>query len=164
MDPDTEAAVTEWMEKLAIREVIERYSSATTRGDWRGFEDLWTEDALWEVGPPVDSSVRGARAILEDLQATLETQEFFLQMTHDPVVVLEGEGRASATTLIHAVARRERGRHAVNYGIYFDEFVKVDGRWRFSLRRQQPVYLDMSPLPGRAVVSRADLAALSQPH
>ncbi len=160
MDETDERAA--WMDKLAIREVIERYTSAATRGDWDGFEELWTDDAVWLVGHPVNSRVQGAGAIKEELMATLENQDFFIQMTHDPVITLEGEGRASATTLIHALARLEGHHQVTNFGIYSDELVKIDGSWRFSRRTQQPVYIDTSPLPGQPFVSRADLGAANR--
>jgi uncharacterized protein (TIGR02246 family) len=154
---DEQGELAAWIDKLAIREVIERYTSAATRGDWDGFEDLWTSDALWEVGPPVNSTVRGASAIREELIATLENQDLFVQMTHDPIVTLHGDDRASATTMIHALARREGHHQIVNYGIYYDNLVKLDGTWRFARRHQQPVYLDDRPLPGHVAISRADL-------
>jgi hypothetical protein len=155
------ADVAGWIDKLAIQELVCTYTSAATRGDWKQFEALWTPDALWEVGEPVGTSFVGPQAIVADLKATLEHQDFFVQMTHDCVVTLLGDGRASGTTTIHALARREGHFEVTNFGIYYDEFVKVDGAWKFAVRRMQPVFLGTSPLPGHTPISRADLSKLN---
>ena len=149
-----------WLDRLAIQDVIVRYSDAATRGSWDEFEALWMPEAVWEVGPPIDTRIVGVRAIRDDVTASLGAVDFFVQMTHGSVVTLLGDGRASATTTIHALARR-RGHHEVtNYGVYYDELVKAHGTWKFARRRLQPVYTDTSPLPGVAPITRAELAAL----
>jgi hypothetical protein len=43
------------------------------------------------------------------------------------------------------------------YGIYYDELAKVDGAWRFALRRLQPIFMDTGDLVGPAPISRAGL-------
>ena len=157
---DVDAAVAEWIDRLAVQDLVVRYSDAATRGDWDAFGKLWTEDAVWEVGPPVGTRHVGAQVICDTVKASVDSQDFLVQMVHGAVVTLHGDGRASATTTIHAIARREGHHHFTNYGVYFDEMVKVDGEWRFSRRNLQPVYSDSGPLPGVSPISRADLSRL----
>jgi len=145
------------LDKLAIQEVIVRYSDAASRGAWDVFETLWTHDAVWEVAPPVGTTVVGARAITEATSETIDQEDFLIQVTHGSVVTLHGGGLASATTTIHALARREGHHSFMNFGIYYDELAKTDGEWRFTRRRLQPVYVESGPLPGEVVISRADL-------
>jgi hypothetical protein len=159
VDDDPEA-VRSWLDKLAIQEVIVRYSDAATRGDWDAFAALWVDDAVWEVGPPVDTQVVGVAAIVETVVASVDAEDFLVQMTHGSVVTLRGDGRASATTTIHALARRTGEHQIVNLGVYYDDLVRVDGGWKFTKRMLQPVYSDTSPLPGTAPITRADLARL----
>jgi ketosteroid isomerase-like protein len=151
--------VEEWIDRLAIQDLVVRYSDAATRGDWDAFEAVWAEDAVWEVGPPVDTRVVGARAIRDDVAASLDRAEVLAQMTHGAVVTLLGDGRATSTTTIHALARTG-AHHVVNLGVYYDELAKLDGEWRFTRRRLQPVYSDTSPLPGVVPISRAELREL----
>lgn len=149
-----------WVDKLAIQELIYRYSDAASRGDWDVFATLWTRDAIWEVAPPVGSRVVGAEAIVETVIKNLTGEDFLLQMTHGAVITLHDDDRATSTTTIHAIARR-RGEHDVtNYGIYYDELVKVSGTWKFSRRRLVPVYSDPTPLSGDNPISRDDLSKL----
>jgi hypothetical protein len=152
--------VADWIDKLAIQELIYRYSDAATRGDWEVFAQLWTPDAVWEVAPPVDSRTVGAEDIVRQVQRNLEGEDFLVQMTHGAVITLHGDGTASSTTTIHAIARQTGAHDVTNYGIYYDELAQVDGTWKFARRRLVPVYSDPSPHPGEAPISRDDLAQL----
>ena len=159
-DTTLPSEITAWIDKLAIQELIYRYSDAASRGDWDSFATLWTPDALWEVAPPVDSRVVGAPAIVETVIKNLTGEDFLLQMTHGAVITLQGDDRASSTTTIHAIARRQGAHDVTNFGIYYDDLVKVSGAWKFSRRRLVPVYSDSSALPGDNPISRHDLAKL----
>ncbi len=152
--------VTAWIDKLAIQELIYRYSDAASRGDWDVFATLWTPDALWEVASPVDSRVVGAAAIVEAVIKNLTGEDFLVQMTHGAVITLHGDDRASSTTTIHAIARRQGEHDVTNYGIYYDDLVKVSGTWKFSRRRLVPVYSDSSALVGANPITRDDLSKL----
>jgi ketosteroid isomerase-like protein len=153
----TAAAESAWIEKLAIREVISTYTSAATRGDWDALEATFLPDARWELGAPLDVEIVGARAIRDQLVGQVDHQDFFLQMTHDTVVTLTDDDRASAITTIHALARQEGRVQVTSYGIYYDDLVKADGAWRFARRRLQPIFMNTGELPGPAPISRSAL-------
>ncbi len=38
----------EWLDRLAIQDLITRYSDAVTRADWQQCETLFAVDAVWE--------------------------------------------------------------------------------------------------------------------
>jgi ketosteroid isomerase-like protein len=158
--PNTDADVSAWIAVTAVKDLIVRYSDAATRGDWDAFAACWMPDARWITLPPIAKELEGIDAILADLQSSLPTMDFFVQMALNPVVTLDGPDRARATTTIHALGRKTGAFSIENYAIYYDEVVKSDGVWRFAQRRLQPVYLDTSEHPGAAPISRADLARL----
>ena len=149
--------VTAWVEKLAIQEVLSTYTSAATRGDWDQLESVFLPDARWELGPPLDVSLVGPAAISEQLRGQCDSQDFFIQMTHDSLVTLLGDDRASAITTIHALARKEGAVQIQSHGIYYDELVKTDAGWKFASRRLQPLFMNLGELPGPASITRADL-------
>ena len=146
-----------WIDKLAIREVISTYTSAASRGDWDQLESTFLPDARWVLGPPLDVELVGPRAIRDQLARQIDHQDFFLQMTHDSVVTLLGPDSATAITTIHALARQEGQVQITSYGIYYDELTRVDGAWRFALRRLQPVFMDTGDLVGPAPITRDGL-------
>ena len=109
--------LSDWLDKLAIQELIVRYSDIATRGLWEEFERLWTADAVWETAPPINDRTVGANAIRAQVAKNLAGEEFLVQTTHGSVVTLHGGDRASATTTIHAIARtgrRPRGHQLRN--------------------------------------------------
>ncbi|HEY6530752.1 MAG TPA: nuclear transport factor 2 family protein [Acidimicrobiales bacterium] len=155
-----ERTLDEWIDKLAIQEVIATYSDTASRGDWETFATLWAPDAVWEVGQPVGSRVEGAEAIIDVASGNVDDNDFLIQMAQTTVVRLGGDGTAWATTMIHALAHRE-GRHSVtNYGIYFDDLVKLDGQWKFSRRLLQPVYSEAETFTGTIPITRDELRRL----
>ena len=150
----------EWIDKLAIQELIATYSDTATRGDWDTFATLWAPDAVWEVGQPVGSRVEGAEAILDSARTNVDAQDFLVQMAQTTVVRLSGDGRASATTMIHALAHQEGQHSTTNYGIYFDDLVRHDGRWTFARRMLQPVYSETGTFTGTIPVTRDEIKRL----
>jgi uncharacterized protein (TIGR02246 family) len=160
MDEAHEQALVEWLDKLAIQELIATYSDTASRGDWETFATLWAPDAVWEVGEPVGSRVEGAAAIVDLARGNVDGNDFLIQMAQNTVVRI-GPGRTAwATTMIHALAHR-KGQHSVtNYGIYFDDLVELDGRWVFARRMLQPVYSESCTFAGIVPVTRIELRAL----
>jgi len=145
-----------WIDKLAINELVAQYSDAVTRGDWDAFEAVWAPDGVWQETPPIETEVVGARAIREQVAASLDAADLYVQMVHEVVITVLGDGRASARTHLQGIAKH--GDHDfVNYGIYYDELVKIDGIWKFTRRRLQHIYVETSPLVGQVAISRSAL-------
>ena len=90
--------------------------------------------------------------------------DVLIQTAHNPVVQLLGAGRAKATSTIHEIARGvvaigssfgDAGT-AINfdrYGMYYDEFAKLDGEWKFTHRVFMP-FFTTSGVVGDATGSR----------
>ena len=60
--------MTDLEDRLAIRELVERWSDGTNNHDWAALEELFTEDAVWEVGEPLSFKVQGRRQIVAALR------------------------------------------------------------------------------------------------
>jgi hypothetical protein len=45
---NVEVQQREWLERLAIQDLIDRYSDAVTRAHWHQCETLFSSDAIWE--------------------------------------------------------------------------------------------------------------------
>jgi SnoaL-like protein len=163
---ELEVKLREWLDRLAIRDLIYRYSDAVTRADWQQCEAVFTPDAIWE------SAILGLRyesraAFLDTLRATTD-YDILIQTGHSPVVTLTGPGRAQATTTIHEFARgvgaadTALGEAGVasnfeQYGIYFDDLARIDGEWRFTHRVFVPMYLNRECVRGDLLTSRSGL-------
>jgi SnoaL-like domain len=149
----------EWVDKLAIQELIYRHSDAITRGDLGALEPLYAPDAIWEhslLGVRFES----ARAFFDYIAEGLVTLDFLVQTTHNSVVRLVDDKTAQATTttleLNHGtLAFTADGYGAqgdeinlVQWGVYFDDLSKSTGQWLFTRRRMVVSYVEQGALRG----------------
>jgi hypothetical protein len=125
-----EAELRGALDRIAIQNLIYRYSDAVTRADWKQCEAVLAPDAIWEA-PLLGLRYESRDAFLETLRATTRF-DLLIQTPHSPVVTLADADHASATTTIHEINRgvtqteSELGAQGseVNidtYGIYYDD-------------------------------------------
>jgi hypothetical protein len=170
---DTELELRAWLDRLAIQDLIYRYSDALTRADWEQAEALFAPETIWEL-PALGIRYEGAAAFLEMLKVT-STAEVMIQTPHAPVINLIGFDKAQATTTIHewnrmvspldntdadnAVFQAGKGEEINQeaYGVYFDDIARIDGEWKFTHRRYALIYLCNGPVTGDVVTPRSGL-------
>jgi hypothetical protein len=157
-----------WIDRLAITELIHRYSDATTRADWDQLEAVFTVDAVHEVVSPFNYRAEGAAEIRAVMSAGSDRLDFLIHRVDSIVIDLQEADRAQATSTIH-----EMGRGASpnpddpetdvwldwsHYGIYYDDIAKIDGEWKFARRFCQPLlHVGEDAVPGDAIASRGSL-------
>lgn len=144
-------------DKLAIQDVVRRYSDAATRNDWNAFEALFAPGAVLSLGPPVNMRFEGPEQIRAEMSRMVEGKEVFVQFSFGTIVEFDGEDRAHGRTTIQEVTRGEGLDGLTAVGIYFDDFICVEGSWLFAQRRLTMLYMDFSPLSGQATASRRNL-------
>ena len=139
-------------DEAAIRDLLARYSDAISRRDYKAWGDCWAEDAVWELGPPINGRHEGREAIVKEGSMTVDSLEVFVQMIHNVVISVDGDrGRTRAT--YHEFARAGDGPAPfpaiADYALYEDEVRRdADDRWRFVRRRYAVVYFDTTRPPG----------------
>jgi ketosteroid isomerase-like protein len=162
-----ESEVRQWLDRLAIQDLIYRYSDAVTRADWTQCESVFTPDALWE-SPGLGLRFDSREAFLETLRATT-TYDLLIQTPQAPVVTLTDADHATATTTIHEMNRGlvamagELGDAGTpinvdTYGIYYDDVARIDGQWKFTHRMFVPFYLSGGTVNGDILTPRTELA------
>lgn len=136
-------------DKLEIQALAARFSDAVNERDFDAFAQLWaSESPVWDIGPPLHSKAEGLEAIVKMLRGLMQSERYFMQMTHSGVVTINGD---------RAVARfveRERGRGEGtfydNLAVYDDVLVREPGGWRFLERHYSYRFLDQEPFKGDA--------------
>jgi len=140
----------ELSDRLAIREVIDRYSDAVTRRAWPDVGATFHPAGIWTAGAPLNLELRTRDGIQAGFSAGVGALEFLVQMTHSVVIELQGD-RALARTVINEVARNATQRTGLYLlGIYHDTLSRQDGRWGFERRHFEPLYLDTTWIEGTA--------------
>jgi hypothetical protein len=156
----------QWIDRLAIADLIYRFSDAATRADWDQIEAVFAPDALWE-SPLLGARFDGARTFREMLEGT-DGSELLIQTAHQPVIRLRGSAEAGATTTIHEVIRivapttTTMGEEGTvisyeQYGIYYDDFAKLDGEWKFTHRLFVPLHRAPGVETGEVIATRSSL-------
>ena len=150
---DLETRLRRIEDDLAIRDLAARFTDGANERDYTAFGELWTPDAVWEIGPPLPSRAVGVDAIVDLLRRLLTPQRIFLQMTHSGVVDFHGPDRATARFVERERAKGDHGFYE-NLAVYHDEVVRTASGWRFRRRYYDYRYLDTSPFAGEVFFSR----------
>jgi uncharacterized protein (TIGR02246 family) len=138
MSGDVDERLVAWLDKLEIREVIERYMRYNDDRAADAIAELFHEDVRFQVMGRVVSGRDAVRAVFvgagEELPSWtkpggLFTQPGSVHMSSNPVIDVDGD-TATVETDFLVVNRGEDGRAKPSLvGRYRDEFRRVDGRW-----------------------------------
>ena len=108
---------------LEILALLADYGRTVDDADWEAHEALWTEDGHLVV---FDQDHAGREAIVSFMQGARRGHH----LTGVPALRIE-DGRAHARS---AYTFFDESTALFNAGTYVDEFVRVDGHWRFARR------------------------------
>lgn len=137
-------------DQLAIRDLLAEFTDAVNRMAPADAGALFTADGEWVVSGWGSHS--GQREIVTFLAGLLERWEVFLHIVHTGRTWLEGN-RATGRWYISEFGKLKNGTEVKFAGVYHDDYVRVDGRWRFARRRYDSMFrrrgseLEVSPFP-----------------
>ncbi|QSQ13822.1 nuclear transport factor 2 family protein [Myxococcus landrumensis] len=149
--PGTANIETYPVEHLAVRALIERFSDAANHADWKATEEMFTEDAVWEVQapPPMGWTFEGRDAIRAGMTGNLDRVELRVQTVSPTAIQVQGPERATARSTLDEVLRfKDTGKDVRIVGTYSDQLVKQEGQWKFARRTFIPRFEE--PLPTRS--------------
>lgn len=160
-----EKEMREWLDRLAIQDLIARYSDAVTRADWDQCEAVFAPDAVWESNLGMRFESRAA--FMETLRQT-SAFDLLIQTPHSSAITFAGTDRAKATTTIHELVRGvgstgtkfgESGTetNVEQFGIYYDDLARIDGEWKFSRRVFASFYVRPGSVTGDVFTARSAL-------
>jgi len=134
-------------DKLEIMELTARYNFAIDNRLAEEWADVFTDDgALWS-----DGNLRAAgRADLEEyMRVSARGGQQIRHFTSNTII--EGQGK-NATLRMYVMTWNINGGGMVPYvmGSYDDTLVKVNGQWKFKLRRVTPHAGKVLPQPAKS--------------
>lgn len=128
---------------VAITRLQNAYADAVTRREWADFDDMFLPDAPVRVDTVTNAVIElaGPKQTGEFIGAAVERFEFFEFVPLSTRVELragDDPDRATARLYICELRQDAASGHATQaFGVYQDEYRRVDGRWWFAQRYYQ---------------------------
>ena len=119
-------------DRLAIAELVARYCHAIDRGRWEELDSLFTDDCRLDFGKVM--GVFEGRAGIDRFISTMRAAGLFMRH-YTTNLVVRGEGAHAQSECYVLAMTGAPGSLQQTTGRYDDEFVKIDGAWRFRVRR-----------------------------
>ena len=128
----SEQLLQEVLDREAIRDLVNNYCHVLWREEIDDYPKLYTEDAILRWTNPDRPPVQGRKA-LHELIGPMVRDHKPRQFVHNLVVQLLGPDTAKGRCCVEVriILDGEEG-YLVAY--YEDQFVKVDGEWKFKVR------------------------------
>jgi len=128
-----EATLQEVIDREEIRTLPVRYCHTVWQKDLDGYVNLFTEDGSISTNDSSLPNTRGREALRKMIGEGLDAMKP-RPFIHNHVVELLGPDRAKGRCYIEVKLFRDGKKCAVS-GWYNDEYVKVDGEWKFKSRQ-----------------------------
>lgn len=116
-------------ERLALRELVDRYADAVMRRDVDAWAATWAEQAQWCFR---DTVINGRNSIVETWEKAMADFQGVVFLCQLGSVKIE-DGRATLITHTFEHLTYADGRSRMQTGIYHDEAIHNDA-WRFTRR------------------------------
>ncbi len=97
--------------------------------DAEGIASLFTEDAVWDGG--IRGRADGRQAIRDFFVQASQRLPFAIHMVMNPIIEVNGDQATGIWYLFQACTYAEGNRAFWGSGRYDEEYVRVDGEWRF---------------------------------
>lgn len=137
-------------DRIAVRELIERYAVALNQRDLDTLRATFLPDGVWQVDPPFNIRLEGA-GVAAGIGQMIGAMRFLFQGLMGSIIELDGDA-ATAKTSVHEVGQRQPGEGGLDqYGFYHDRLIRTPAGWRFAERRFQPLYLAGDAMPGQVM-------------
>ena len=137
-------------DQAAISALANTYTDAVNTRDWARYRSCWTEDAVWELGAPVNQKKVGLEAIMAEVKRAVGAMDLFVQMNHATTILsIDGDTAVTRATLneIGRILPDQRELLGGAEGmfilaIYTDALRRIDGAWLYAKRAYQVVLFD----------------------
>jgi len=126
-------------DEAAIRVLLQTYTTKLVTRDFDGYVELFTPDGIWNNGPIVHQGRADIKAMLvamfPDTPADYVNTDSYMLVSNIVIDLAPDGMHAHAQSRQLSIMRGEGGTPTpLLSGMYEDELVKIDGKWKFQHR------------------------------
>jgi hypothetical protein len=142
-DPQIDDALRDTIDYVEITRLQNAYADVVTRRAWPELHDMFLADAPVRVDTVTNPAIEltGPQAVGDFIGTAVERFEFFEFVPLSTRVALrvgDDADRASARLYICELRQDAASGHATQaFGVYRDDYRRIDGRWWFARRDYQ---------------------------
>ena len=144
-------------DEAAIIALANKYTDAVNNRDWERYRSCWTDDAVWDLGAPVNQKKIGLEAIMTEVQRAVGAMDLFIQMNHAvTVLALDADTAIARATLNEIGHVKPESRDLLNgaagmfiLAIYTDEVKRTADGWKYSRRTYKVPYFNPTEPKGQ---------------
>ena len=137
-------------DEAAIAALANKYSDAVNARDWARYRACWTENAIWDLGAPVNQNKVGIEAIMAEVKRAVGAMDLFVQMNHATTILSIDGDTAVARATLNEIGRILPDQRKLLGGaegmfilaIYTDTLRRIDDTWLYAKRAYQVVLFD----------------------
>ena len=122
------------MDRLAIRELLERYCDGVNQRDADIWGSTWAEDSIWELPHLEMEGLKGRDSIVAAWNEAMKLFPFVNMLAQPAYIEVDGD-HAKMRSYTTEVAVMQDGKEIRPIGEYYDECVRENGEWKFSVRK-----------------------------
>ena len=132
-------------ESDAIRRLLHAYGDTVLARDADAWGALWTDDAVWTLGP--DRSIEGRDAIVDHWRTSIGKYDRVVQLYLSSTATIDGDEAAGRAYLVELNVPVE-GARRVLVGFYDDTYRQDADGWQFASRALTKLYAGAPDLSG----------------
>ena len=138
-----------------VTQLHARFVDAVWRQDATDFADCFAREGVWKIaGNVIGGPAHGGRSAISEACRTMLGRCSHIQLIVQPTIVeVTGEGTAIGRHHMVEMVRMLDGSTAMTLGIYYDQFVEEQHRWRYLRRHWSMQYRGPFDLTGMFVDS-----------
>lgn len=132
---------TEIAARLAIQELVNRYTDSILRVDVDSYANCWSETASWHI---MGQHLQGREQIVGFYKSLTEATLHVRHLSHSPILRIDGDTATGRFQVTETVCAKD-GSGSLILGVYDDAYAKEEDVWRFTERKLDIIY--QGPFP-----------------